>query len=294
MRSWHSMIGRLPALVAAAVFVLPSTALAFSGGPPDGVAGDPPATQYCTNCHTSFPLNSGDGLLTLTGLPAEYVPETTYTLTVTQEDPDAMRWGFEMTVIRDDDLTAAGDLDPGDPAFSQVSEGVGTDRDYAKHTSEGTYAGQPISGSWEIDWTAPPTGSGSAHFYLVGNGANNAGGNTGDQIYAIDLAIFEEGTSSVNGPLAEWVPTIDLYPNPLPGQGTVAFALPLDETIDLRIVDANGRFVRQLARGDWAAGDYRIEWDGQDERGQSVPAGVYFTLLGTTRASQSERLVVIR
>lgn len=294
MQSWQSRVGRLPAIAAAAAFLLPTAALAFSDGPPDGVAGDPPTTQYCTNCHSTFPLNSGAGLLTLAGLPAEYVPETTYTLTVTQQDPTAARWGFEMTVIRDSDLTAAGDLEPVNPTLSQVSEGAGTERDYAKHTRDGTFAGQIMSGSWQIDWTAPPAGSGSAHFYLVGNGANNNGGNSGDRIYAIDLALFEEGTSSANGPLAEWVPTIDLYPNPAPGQGTVAFALPQDETIDLRIVDSSGRFVRQLARGDWAAGDYRIDWDGRDERGQSVPAGVYFTLLGTTRASHSDRLVVIR
>ena len=56
----------LLALVAFAA-ALPSPAGAFSGGPPDGFCGDPPAMMNCTVCHVDFPVNSGEGLLELLG-----------------------------------------------------------------------------------------------------------------------------------------------------------------------------------------------------------------------------------
>ena len=49
-----------------AIGSVPMTAWAFSSGPPDGIAGEPPLQSDCTLCHTSFDVNSGDGALDLT------------------------------------------------------------------------------------------------------------------------------------------------------------------------------------------------------------------------------------
>ena len=78
---------------------LPTGARAYSGGPPDGYAGDPPEDLNCTSCHSSFPVNSGNGTLTLLDAPVSYTPGETYLLTVRLEDPNQRRWGFEMTSI---------------------------------------------------------------------------------------------------------------------------------------------------------------------------------------------------
>ena len=136
-------------LVAGALMLVAGSALAFSSGPPDGYT-NAPGENNCTACHGTFPLNSGSGMLTLEGLPENYTPGETYDLTLTLSDPDAMRWGFELTVIEDGGTGApsSGTLTATDAGTQISSSG---NRSYLKHNSGGT-----APGSWLA--VAPSTG----------------------------------------------------------------------------------------------------------------------------------------
>ena len=70
-----------------------------------------------------------------------------------------------------------------------------------------------------------------------------------------------------------------LSPNPFTSAARITFALPREGVADLRVYDAAGREVRALVHESRAAGTYTISWDGNDERGQRVRAGVYFVRL---------------
>lgn len=113
------------------------------------------------------------------------------------------------------------------------------------------------------------------------------------------LARFEtipDATVSVDGPTPAG-PTLRLespYPNPLVHRSTIAFDLPRAQSVRLAIHDASGRQVRLLQDGDLAAGRHHLPWDGTDEQGRSVSAGVYFARLeaGADRAAAS--IVVLR
>src|SRR5262245_36668363 len=79
---------------------------AFSTGPPIGRTGAPgmgafPAELTCQGCHSSFVVNSGPGTLTITGLPAAYTLNQEVTVTVTINQSDRMRYGFEATALDD-------------------------------------------------------------------------------------------------------------------------------------------------------------------------------------------------
>ena len=68
----------------------------------------------------------------------------------------------------------------------------------------------------------------------------------------------------------------DSYPNPF----NPAVVLPLDLATDatevsLRVHDVLGRRVRQVWQGPLEAGTHRFVWDGRDETGKAVAAGVY-------------------
>ena len=68
----------------------------------------------------------------------------------------------------------------------------------------------------------------------------------------------------------------DSYPNPF----NPAVVIPLDLATDaaqvsLTVYDALGRRVRQLWQGPIGAGVHRFTWDGRDEVGKGVAAGVY-------------------
>jgi hypothetical protein len=174
------------ALIAISVFAA-TRADAFSSDPPDGLTGAP-GEGDCTQCHSNFPLNSGPGSVVIDA-PVDYVPGMTYEISVSVMQMGQMRWGFELTVLDDLD-EKAGDLFSID-ANTQVSPTPVVDREYIKHTSAGTMAGQLDANIFEFDWTAPSGGVGPVTFYAVGNAANNAAGSSGDYIYTTSAQVPE-------------------------------------------------------------------------------------------------------
>jgi len=168
------------------LMALITSAFAYPNNPPNGYAGQPPSGSSCVSCHSSFPVNSGDGSLQISGLPAAgYVPGTAYNLTITQSDPGQTRWGFEVTSIYQSGTSylQAGTLAITDATHTVLGVGTGTAPDYIKQTTSGTYAGTPGPTSWSLSWTAPSPAVGPIGFYFSGMGANNTGGTSGDYCY---------------------------------------------------------------------------------------------------------------
>ncbi len=176
----HNFKTILSIVVLATVLYVP-IAYGYSSGPPDNRAGNPPANANCTQCHSSFPLNSGSGSLTLSGLPTTYTPSQTYSLSLTLSDSLALRWGFELTSL-DPSWDQGGTFTITDATNTQLSDHAADSADFIKQTSTGTYAGSTGSASWNFDWTAPAS-TNDITFYFAGNGANNNGFNTLDYIY---------------------------------------------------------------------------------------------------------------
>ena len=84
-------------------------------------------------------------------------------------------------------------------------------------------------------------------------------------------------------------------PRPNPGRGTmnVNYSLPQRGHARLEILDLAGRRVCRTD-ADVAAGPHTWLWDGQDARGGSAVAGLYFVRLATPWGNRSERLVWLR
>jgi hypothetical protein len=83
-------------------------------------------------------------------------------------------------------------------------------------------------------------------------------------------------------------------PNPF-AQGTdLSYFLPAAGRADLRLYDVRGRLVRVLRSGASAAGTQTVRWDGRDDRGQSVGAGIYFVRLEASGVVSSDRILRLR
>ena len=68
----------------------------------------------------------------------------------------------------------------------------------------------------------------------------------------------------------------DSYPNPFNPAVVLPLALATDAAeVSLTVYDVLGRRVRQLWQGPLGAGSHRFVWDGRDEEGKAVAAGVY-------------------
>jgi agmatine/peptidylarginine deiminase len=65
------------------------------------------------------------------------------------------------------------------------------------------------------------------------------------------------------------------YPNPFNPRTTFQFELLYADQVCLDIIDARGRSVRRLVDEICPAGICEIPWDGKDDRGRALPAGVY-------------------
>jgi len=83
-------------------------------------------------------------------------------------------------------------------------------------------------------------------------------------------------------------------PNPFNPTTTIAFTLPVQETVALSVYDASGRLVRDLVNGTRNAGDHSITWDGRDNAGTTVGSGVYFYRLTAGKYSESKKMVMLK
>lgn len=80
-------------------------------------------------------------------------------------------------------------------------------------------------------------------------------------------------------------------PNPTSLHSHVDFRLPQDGLLDLWVQDVRGRRVRTLRSGFAAAGAHSADWDGRDDHGREVAAGLYFFRLRAAGEESSTRVV---
>ncbi len=83
-------------------------------------------------------------------------------------------------------------------------------------------------------------------------------------------------------------------PKPAPGFTTLRFGLPRAAAVDLGLYDPQGCRVRGLLSRTQPAGESALTWDGRDESGRAVPAGLYFVRLATGGRTFVSRFVVAR
>ena len=185
----------------------PHEATAFSTAPPVARTGAPGDGGTCVTCHTG---TSGHGNLVmgLSTFTNSYVPGQTDTLVIALTNPGEIRWGFEVTALKNSDNTMAGTLSTTPDLATQTGAATSGGKTYIGHRSngaiapfdsnDGTFWGSPGIGAWLVEWTAPPQGTGDVTFYVSGVAANGdeSSGST-DTTYTATLTIPEQGSSPV-------------------------------------------------------------------------------------------------
>ena len=62
----------------------------------------------------------------------------------------------------------------------------------------------------------------------------------------------------------------------------------------MRLYDIRGRLVRTLEDGVKDGGDFQTAWDGRDDAGRRLPAGVYFCRAEIGDWSDTRKMVLVR
>jgi len=107
--------------------------------------------------------------------------------------------------------------------------------------------------------------------------------------------IAADAPVGVGGALVSYArPSLKAFPTPAVNQVHLGYRLPTSGPATLFVTDARGRRVRTLVQDNAAqAGEHAASWDGMDDRGVRVPAGVYFGALRTARHTETQRLVML-
>ena len=85
------------------------------------------------------------------------------------------------------------------------------------------------------------------------------------------------------------------YPNPFNPGTTIKFDLPADMMAGVKVYDLRGRLVKTLAgRRMMTAGEHREVWDGKNETGRRVAAGVYLYRLEAEDFSQTKLMTLVK
>jgi FlgD Ig-like domain len=82
-------------------------------------------------------------------------------------------------------------------------------------------------------------------------------------------------------------------PNPFGASTEVAFALSHEGPVHLDVFDLGGRLVRTLVGGPQPAGTFHVHWDGANDGGRRLPAGIYFFRLETDSGRTTQRVVML-
>ncbi len=84
------------------------------------------------------------------------------------------------------------------------------------------------------------------------------------------------------------------YPNPFNPATTIEFALPRRERVRITVYDLLGRSVRQLTNGTKEPGRHSVRWDGRDDLGRQVAAGLYIYRLVTPSTSLARKMLLLK
>jgi|GEM_PF-6847570 len=108
----------------------------------------------------------------------------------------------------------------------------------------------------------------------------------------IDVLVLEHASAV---PSVTTARLLNAYPNPFNPHTTIAFDLPVEQTVSLRVYDVGGRVISTLLDDETApAGLNKVVWRGRDESGRTVPAGLYFYRLESGSYSETKRVVLLK
>jgi uncharacterized protein (TIGR03437 family) len=127
-------------------------------------------------------------------------------LTVTITDPDAVRWGFQLSARTASDNSQAGTLEPPPDEYIKVICSDSRPRgpggcpasapiEYIEHSTPGQ------TNTFRVEWLPPEADRGPVKFYIAANAANGNSSSSGDDIYtATYTLVWKPGQPTGDGP----------------------------------------------------------------------------------------------
>jgi hypothetical protein len=241
-----------------------------------------------------LPDNGGPGSITLTTNPAfaagnQYVPGTTYSVTITVSETGKSLFGFSFEALDNSGSTntsvnnAVGTVTITDGVHTRVGQPFGTGRVAVTHQAHGGAFAN--SATFNFNWTAPA--SGIVNLYYDGNADNGDGlADAQDNVYSHTLQISPAPATGI-APLTEPALALEVFPNPANDLFTVRFRMSISHTIDLRLYSLEGKFIKILSSKEAGAGLFSESYSTK-----GLAKGFYLIKIVSNGVTATQRLMV--
>ena len=84
------------------------------------------------------------------------------------------------------------------------------------------------------------------------------------------------------------------YPNPFNPTTKIVFEIPQNENVSLKIYNLNGELIRTIADKNLSSGHFEMEWNGENDLGNSVTSGIYIYRLIAGKFDRSAKMILLR
>lgn len=108
------------------------------------------------------------------------------------------------------------------------------------------------------------------------------------------LGMHGPGSGVEDDPTHALVPGLEVWPQPATECLNLRLELAQPSWVELEILDVNGRRVASLFQGQGTPGRVDLEWNGRDDKGRRVPAGVYLARLRSGNRVSVQQIQLIR
>ena len=84
------------------------------------------------------------------------------------------------------------------------------------------------------------------------------------------------------------------FPNPFNPSTTIPYELPEVSSIKIDIYDLAGKKIRTLVNNNVEAGFHTCVWNGKNDKGEKIAAGVYIVSMKTRSLFQTRKIVFLK
>jgi uncharacterized protein (TIGR03437 family) len=197
-------MGMSRTLLLTLLFAGPVAVLAESPMPSIGYTGAPTDHngQDCSTCHNSF----GAAVSNSSALTADinsYNPGAPQTIHIMVQNPQAQRWGFQITIRGvSDETQSAGDFSTGNSVQVVCDDGsrfgsappCNGMKEFAEHMNA-PRGSSPFE--FDVLWTPPTSEIGDLHVYISAVAADGDGSAAGDHVYTLIRTIAATGGCAI-------------------------------------------------------------------------------------------------
>ncbi|MCK4700400.1 MAG: T9SS type A sorting domain-containing protein, partial [Bacteroidales bacterium] len=85
---------------------------------------------------------------------------------------------------------------------------------------------------------------------------------------------------------------IEIFPNPFNMETTISFLLEEKAFISIDIYNIHGKLLNRIENSFYDTGNYSLTWNGTDETGRRMPAGIYVFRFNVGSNSYNRRVVL--